>query len=526
MEKKILEIEDFSLSFKNENSKENSVLKNINITINEGESVGVVGPSGCGKSILSLACLNLLPRNAIFSGNIYFYNDIRKSVFNLNKKENQGYRGLFTSIIFQNPFSSLNPVYTCGYSLKESLIRTKKYSKKELKNICFNLLEEVGIKDVEKIYHSYPHQLSGGQLQRVLIASCLALSPKLIIADEPTTALDASIKKKILSLLFSIIKKRNISLIIISHDINIIKNYTYNTYILKNGVCIEKGKTKNILTSPKNNFTKNLILSKPIIGDKRKYLPSENTYEIINDKKIKRKEILLLENISFIIDNNKILNNITFNVLNGDCIGIVGESGSGKSTIAKIISGLINNYSGSFYFNGKKIIKKNNKIQLVFQESISSLTPNYKVGNLLYEVCLFFKYDKNKIKETILNFFKITNLEEDVYDKYPHQLSGGQKQRISIIRVLLTKPEIIIFDESLSALDIITQASILNLIKYLKLKYNLSIIFISHDLGSVSFLCNKIIVLKKGQIVDNIYTEDILNINNNNYTKRLINDTI
>jgi len=399
--KKVLEIVDLSISFKN-NVSEKKILNNINLFVKKGESVGVVGPSGCGKSILSLACLNLLPASASFSGDIFFYNKTKKSVFNLNKKEKLKYRGLFSSIIFQNPFSSLNPVYTCGYSIKESLLRFKKHSKNELKNICFDLLKEVNIKNIEAVYNSYPHQLSGGQLQRVLIASSLALSPKLIIADEPTTALDASIKKNILNLLFSIIKKRNISLIIISHDINVIKNYTDFLYVLKNGNIIENGKTNYLLKKPKHNFTKKLILCKPKIGEKRKFLPSINSYkEIINKKIIKHNKILSLKNVSYFIKNKNILNNISFNVFNNDCIGIVGESGSGKSTIVKIICGLINNYSGTINYG---INKKN--IQLVFQDSISSLTPNYKVGDLLYEVCLFFKYEKNKIKKTILIILK------------------------------------------------------------------------------------------------------------------------
>ena len=520
----VLEIKNFSVSFGSGFLKR-PVLNNINLLLKKGECVGVVGPSGCGKSLLSLACLNLLPKNCSFSGNIFFKN--KKSVFNLNKKETLKYRGLFSSIIFQNPFSSLNPVYKCGYSLKESLLRFNK-NIIDVENVCFDLLKEVGIKDFEKTYNSYPHQLSGGQLQRVLIACSLALSPKIILADEPTTALDASIKKNVLNTLYDIVKKRNISLIIISHDISVIKNYTEYLYIIKDGSIIEKGKTKDVFNDPKNVFTKKLISCKPKIGENRKILPALNSFNILKEKKVytKNKEVLLLKNISYKIKDKFILNNINFNVLKGDCIGLVGESGSGKSTIAKIICGLIKNYSGSILFNNKINTYNNKKIQLVFQDSLSCLTPNYKVGNLLKEVCNVFNYDKKNIKKTILNYFKIVNLKENVYDKYPHQLSGGQKQRIAIIRILLTKPELIVFDESLSALDIITQASILNLIKFLKLKYNISIIFISHDLGSVSFLCNKIIVLNNGNIVDNILSKNILNINNSDYTKNLINDTI
>ena len=523
----ILEVKNFSITF---GLNKKAVLSNINLSLKKGECIGIVGPSGCGKSILSLACLNLLPNNSSFSGDIFFKEKIKKSIFNLNKKDLLKYRGSFSSIIFQNPFSSLNPVYTCGYALKESLLKTGGFlNKKDLKNSCFSLLKEVGIKDFEKIYNSFPHQLSGGQLQRVLIACSLALSPKIILADEPTTALDASIKKNVLNTLYKIVKKRNVSLIIISHDISVIKNYTEYLYIIKDGFLIEKGKTKDVFNNPKNVFTKNLISCKPKIGEKRKILPALNSFNILNNNSnsnSNNKEVLLLKNISYKIKNKIILNNINFNIFKGDCIGIVGESGSGKSTIAKIICGLISNYNGSVFFNKKINNYNNNKIQLVFQDSLSCLTPNYKVGDLLKEVCNVFNYDNKNIKKTIFNYFKIVNLKENIYNKYPHQLSGGQKQRIAIIRILLTKPELIIFDESLSALDIITQANILNLIKFLKLKYNLSILFISHDLGSVSFLCNKIIVLNNGKIVDNILTKNLLNINNSNYTKNLINDTI
>jgi len=519
----VLEIKNFSVTF---DSTKKSVLNNINLSIKRGECVGLVGPSGCGKSILSLACLNLLPNNASFSGDIFFKENVKKSIFFLNKKDLLSYRGSFSSIIFQNPFSSLNPVYTCGYTLRESLLKSNSLlNKEDLKKACFSLLKEVGIKKIKKIYNSFPHQLSGGQLQRVLIASSLALSPKIILADEPTTALDASIKKNILKLLYSIIKKKNISLFIISHDINVIKNYTDYLYILKDGSIIDKGETKKIFINTKNDFTKQLILCKPKIGEKRKFLPVLNfKNDFKNDNIFKsNKIILLLKNVNYKINNNIILNNINFSVLEGDSLGIVGESGSGKSTIAKIICGLIKNYNGSILLKNE-LLKKN--IQLVFQDSISSLTPNYKVGKLLFEVCLVFNYNKKNIKNIILNFFKDVGLNNSVYDKYPHQLSGGQKQRISIIRILLTKPKLIIFDESLSALDILNQANILNLIKILKFKYKFSLIFISHDIGSVSFLCNKMIVLNKGIIVDNILTKNILNTNNSIYTKNLINDTI
>ena len=529
---KIIDIVDFSVSFDSE-KEEKKILKKINVCIKKGESVGIVGPSGCGKSLLSLACLNLLPKNAKFSGNIFFYkkNNIFSSVFDLKKKDILSYRGSFSSIVFQDPFSSLNPVYTCGYVLKESFLKHKKnLCLLKIKKLCFSLLKEVGLKDVEKIYKSYPHQLSGGQLQRVLIASSLALYPKVILADEPTTALDPSIKKEVLNLLYKVVKKRKISLVLISHDISVIKNYTDYIYILKDGYLVESGSTKKILNNPKKEFTKNLIFCKPLIGEKRKFLPVFNNnfkYKIKTVFYNNKKTVLSVNNVSYKIKNKEILNNISFSLFEGECLGLVGESGSGKSTIAKVISGLIKDFNGSIFFNNKKINnKKINKIQLVFQDSLSSLNPKYKVGDLLYEVCFFYKYTRKEIKKTILSFFKNVGLDNSIYNKYPHQLSGGQKQRISITRILLTKPDIIIFDESLSALDLITQANILNLIKFLKNKYKFSLIFISHDLGSISFLCDYLIVLNKGKIVDKLLVKNIKSKKNNIYTKQLINDTI
>ena len=531
----VLYIKNLSISFFEK--KEKKILNNFSYSFKKNTTTAIVGPSGSGKSLLSLACLNLLPKsNKIkVSGNIF----IKKNtcILGFKERENLSYRGVYSSIIFQDPFTSLNPVYTCGYQLKECLIKqSNTLNKKHLYLRCINLFSSTGLENPEKIYTSFPHQLSGGQLQRVLISFALAYKSKIIIADEITTALDPYIKNKILILLKKICNKNNISLFLISHDIDIVKNYSDEIIILKNGNIIEKGKTKIVFSKPKNIFTKSLIVCKPNIKENPFYLPYLKGGKILYKKPKKFKipssnSIIEIKNLSFFYKNFKCLNNINLKLNKNDIIGIIGRSGSGKSTLSDIISLNKNNFIGDFIYKSKnlnfynKIERKkiNKKIQLVFQNPDSSLNPKQSILNSLKEV-LYVNNIKNNILSKIKFYLKEVDLDLDILNKYPHELSGGQKQRVSITRILLSKPEIIIFDESVSALDINTQAHVLNLIKKIYLNNNISIIYISHDINTVSFLCNKIYVLKNGKIVDYFYNKDILNKERNIETKELINN--
>ena len=526
-----LNIKNLSISFL-ENSKEKIIINNLSYSFKKNITTAIVGPSGCGKSLLSLACLNLLPKtkNISISGNILINNNT--CVFSLNKSENLLYRGLYTSIIFQDPFTSLNPVYTCGYQLKECLIKKKKYTKKQLLEKCLLIFKSVELENPEKIYYSYPHELSGGQLQRVLISFALAFNSKIIIADEITTALDPYIKNKILVLLKKICKKYNISLFLISHDINIVKNYSDEILILRNGKIIESGKTSFILNNPKNIFTKSLIICKPLIKNNSFFLPFLKENKIIVENKIHfqkkiSKNIIELKNLTVSYKKFTALNNINIKIKENDIIGIIGKSGSGKTTLSNIISLINKNYLGNYYYkniNIKKLDIKNinKKIQIVFQNPDSSLNPKQKIIDCLKEILIInnIKYKKS----IIIDNLKKVDLDESILNKYPHQLSGGQKQRVSITRVLLSKPEIIIFDESVSSLDVNTQSYVLNLIKKIYIKYNYTIIYISHNISTVSFLCNKIYVLKNGTFIDKFLKEDILNKKRNNETLKLINN--
>ena len=529
----ILDIKNLSVSFF-ENGEEKKVLNNLSFSFKKNLTTAIVGPSGCGKSLLSLACINLLPKtnNISVSGNIF----IKKNtcIFNFSNNENLLYRGIYTSIIFQDPFTSLNPVYTCGYQLSECLIKkNKNLNKKKILEKCFYFFKEVKLENPEKIFNSYPHQLSGGQLQRVLISFALAFNSKIIIADEITTALDPYIKSKILILLKNLCKEKNISLLLISHDINLLKNYSDEILIINKGKIIEHGKTNYVLNNPKNIFTKSLIICKPLIINNPCFLPFLKKNKIIKEnnivfnKKIS-KNILELKKMSFYFKKEKVLNNINLKIKENDIIGIIGRSGSGKTTLSNIISLVYKNYYGDYFYKEKNIksydLKKiNKKIQIVFQNPDSSLNPKQKIIDCLKEILIINNKKLNDFS-IILKTLKKVDLNKSVLNKYPHQLSGGQKQRVCITRVLLSKPEIIIFDESVSALDINTQSHVLNLIKKLYINNNYTIIYISHDISTVSFLCNKIYVLRNGSIVDSFLKENILDNIRSSETKKLINN--
>ncbi len=530
-----LDIKNLSISFFEKNIKK-SVLSDFSFSFKKNITTAIVGPSGCGKSLLSLACLNLLPKtkNISVSGNIFIKK--KTCVLNLKKNENLLYRGVYTSIIFQDPFTSLNPVYTCGYQLKECFLKNSKINTKNIYKHCISVLKSVELENPEKVFNSYPHQLSGGQLQRVLISFSLAFNSKIIIADEITTALDPYVKNQILILLKKICKKNKISLLLISHDINIVKNYSDEILILKDGNILEFGKTSFVFQNPKNIFTKSLLVCKPLIKSNAFFLPFLKNNKIIKKKPISfkkniSKNIIELKNLSVNYKKFIALNNINFVLKQNDIIGIIGRSGSGKSTLSNIISLININYNGDFYYKGKnlknyskkEIININKKIQLVFQNPESSLNPKQKIIDCLKEV-LFINNKTLNSNKIILKYLKQVELNKDILNKYPHQLSGGQKQRISITRILLTDPEIIIFDESVSALDINTQAYVLNLIKKLYINNNYTIIYISHDISTVSFLCNKIYVLKNGHIVDYFLKENILDNKRSIETKKLINN--
>tara|TARA_Y100000589_G_scaffold87144_2_gene81220 strand:- start:11062 stop:12606 length:1545 start_codon:yes stop_codon:yes gene_type:complete len=510
--KKLLNINNLSVFLKN-----STLIKSASFELFRGDSVGLLGDSGVGKSVFSLFLLGLLnPSVFSISANnaSFFLDDFSFDFLTKRKKTWDFFRANYISLIFQDPSSSLNPTICCGQQVLEVFHKTKNPPKNK-KNAVIDLFKEVGFNDCEKVFFSYPHELSGGQKQRVVIAIALASNPSLIIADEPTTSLDPYAQKKILDLLLRIKKTRSIGVILISHNIELVKYFCDYIYVFSDYSFFKK--ESDIY---KNYFFNRSVFFKKILN--KNYIPLSHYKNITTNKKNTVKEICfsfknlkftyLKKNISFLA-----LNNISFLFNTYDILGVVGGSGSGKTTLGRIVSGIEKNFVCDSFFSLYNI---NTSSHMVYQDAFSSFNPKFTVGESVLEICKLYKSNFS-----VSFLFKLVELNDSFIKKYPHELSGGEKQRISIARVLASNPKIIVFDESLSALDTENQYSILNLIRALNKKLNITIVFISHDIFSVSFLCNKIIVLDNGKIVDNFKKEDIFNKNRSSFTKKLISDS-
>ncbi|MBL6648950.1 MAG: ABC transporter ATP-binding protein [Flavobacteriaceae bacterium] len=529
---KVLSVKNYSLKIDHKN-----VLSNISFELGKGEILGIVGESGSGKSLTALSILKLLNiRNSKSSGEIFFNGN---SISQLEESEIKKIRGNEISIVFQEPMSSLNPSMKCGHQISEIILNHEKISTASSKIKSLELIRKVKLSNPNKIYEKYPHELSGGQQQRIMIAIAIACKPKLLITDEPTTSLDSIVKNEILSLIKSLQSEFKMSVIFISHDLNLISKFVDNILILRNGKIVEKGRVKNIFKSPKNEYTLKLLSSNP---------PKKNRpYRLLNSNSIKtklistkqRKEnhkiiydqnpILEIKNISVSYANLTILNNISFDLFKGEVLGIVGESGSGKSTIAKCILGLIQLINGKILFSSENIFHIKNsifrkKIQLIFQDPYSSLNPEMSIGDSIVEPMIVHKIfsTKEEMKLKALALLSQVGLSESDYYKFPDQFSGGQRQRIVIARALVLNPEIIVCDESVSALDVSIQAEILNLLNDLKEKHNLTYIFISHDMSVIKYFTDRVIVLNKGNIIELNETDALFKSPKNDYTKALL----
>jgi len=516
-----------------------SILKNISFELKKNEILGIVGESGSGKSITALSIINLLnSKHVIKSGSINFNG---KSIDSLSFIDFEKIRGNEISIIFQEPMSSLNPSMKCGEQIIEVILNHESINKEKAKKRVFSLLEKVQLITPEIFYNKYPHQLSGGQQQRIMIAMAISCNPKVLIADEPTTSLDGIVKKEIINLLKSIQKDTKMSILFISHDLQLVSNIARNIMVLNKGKIEEMGSSKQIFNSPKKKYTKLLLNSRPPKNSRPKRLPTnENHFEesilitkqdrAKNHNKIyKSTPLLKVNNLEFSYNNVKILNNISFDLYKGESLGLIGESGSGKSTIAKSILNL-NNFSNGQIFYKEKNIKEINKkefrknIQLIFQDPFSSLNPEISIGKSIVEPMISHNLHKTiaESKEKAISLLEQVNLKNSDFNKFPHQFSGGQRQRIVIARALALNPKILICDESVSALDVSIQAQILNLLNNLKEKFSFTFLFISHDLSVVKYMTDRVIILNKG-VIEEINETDLLFSNpKKNYTKKLI----
>ena len=525
--------------------------KNVNIEVNKGEILGLVGESGSGKSTVGNAIINLIDEPGKVSSGSVILGDLN---IHENSESIIKYRGNKIGLIFQDPQTSLNPILTVGEQLIETIQTHLNLNKEESKNKSINLLKEVGIKDAEKRFNDYPHQFSGGMRQRVVISLALCCEPELLIADEPTTALDVSIQSQILDLIKKLTKERNLAVILITHDMGVIAETANRVAVMKSGNLVEIGETKKILTTPQQSYTKSLVSSVPptnkkisrfVIVEKNKK-NKENNIKILNrwtKKEITNQDLVQVKNLNksfddnFFTENSKnsvlAVNNVSFEIKEGESFGLVGESGSGKSTIAKMIVNLFKPSSGDIFFdntcitkikNRSELMKFRKQIQMIFQDPYSSLNGRLKVKDIIAEPITLHNpsISNSDLNNYVYDLLDSVEMSQKSADRYPHEFSGGQRQRISIARALATQPRLLVCDEPTSALDVSIQAQILNLLKDLQEQLNLTILFISHDLPVVRQMCDRIGVLKDGKLCEVSNTEDLFLNPSHEYTKELL----
>ena len=527
--------------------------KEINIEVNKGEILGLVGESGSGKSTVGNAIINLIDDPGKISNGSIILGDID---INHNQKNIENFRGKKVGLIFQDPQTSLNPILTIGEQLIETIQTHLDLSKDEAKKRSIELLKEVGIKDAENRFDNYPHQFSGGMRQRVVISLALCCEPELLIADEPTTALDVSIQSQILELIKRLTKERNLAVILITHDMGVIAETTNRVAVMKNGELVEIGKTKEILTHPKQPYTKSLVSSVPptnkkisrfVILNQTEEVKKQSNLKILSrwtKREINQKNLVSVKNLfktfddNFFSENSKnsimAVDDVSFSIQEGETFGLVGESGSGKSTIAKMIVNLYKPSSGDIYFDdvcitqikkNKEMLKFRKQIQMIFQDPYSSLNGRLKVKDIVAEPILLHNpsIKRSDLENYIFDLLQSVELSQSSAERYPHEFSGGQRQRISIARALATQPRLLVCDEPTSALDVSIQAQILNLLKDLQEQLNLTILFISHDLPVVRQMCDRIGVLRNGKLCEVSNSEKLFEKPEHEYTKELLN---
>ena len=539
--------------------------KDVEFTLERGEILGIVGESGSGKSTIANAIINLIdPPGEITSGSIKIDNDELRD----NEELIQEIRGKKIGFVFQDPQTSLNPLFKIKDQLIETIQTHLNLDYQDALKKSIQLLEEVGIDNAEKRIEDYPHQFSGGMRQRVVIALAISCEPDLIIADEPTTALDVSIQHQILELLKDLTKKRNLGVMIITHDMGVIAETTDKVIVMRHGLIVEQGDTKELLTNPKSNEARSLVISVPPTNKKidRFKLISPDGKEITSDSKNLTKDIIktwgarentnqkllelsgvtkifddksLVSNFSFGSKNEtaakvvKAVDNVSFELFEGETLGLVGESGSGKSTIAKIITGLVRPTNGEIFYNNLslynskrkyQIDKSRGQVQMIFQDPYSSLNPRFKVRDIISEPIRLFQKNisSSELTKNLYDLIDIVGMSRQSLDRYPHEFSGGQRQRISIARALATRPRLLICDEPTSALDVSIQAQVLNLLKDIQDELHLAMLFISHDLPVIRQMCNRIIVLKNGIVCETKESEMLFNNPEHPYTQELI----
>ncbi len=535
------------------------VVDSISFNLLKGMTLGLVGESGSGKSVTAMSILGLLGSNTELQGTILFE---EHNLVNLSNHDFRAIRGSKISMIFQEPMTSLNPVYSCGEQVAEVLKTHLKLKSMAAKQESIRLFKEVELPRPAEIFDSYPHQLSGGQRQRVMIAMALATNPEVLIADEPTTALDVTVQKTIVDLLIRLKRTRNMSMIFISHDLGLVHQIADEVLVMYQGQIVERGLTDTIFNNPSHPYTRGLLASRPIENQGLYKLPmmsdfmktdangqilaqTESIAEVrsrltnhpmtVNRRKdliYSQQPLLTIEHLSKQYKSVKAVNDVSFKIFPGETLGLVGESGCGKSTLGRSILRLIEPDQGRIFYRNENILHLSKrelrdmrkKMQLVFQDPYSSLNPKQTIGETILEPLQIFKLYTNDTlrKKKVLELLEKVQLLPEYYGRYPHEFSGGQRQRIGIARSLSLSPEFMVCDESVSALDVSIQAQIINLLISLRDEFKLTLLFISHDLSVIRFISDRILVMNQGKIEEEGSPDDIYFNPTSAYTKRLI----
>ena len=524
----LLEMKNLSVFFKGQKNSEFQAVKNVNLKLAEGEILGIVGESGSGKSVTALSILGSLPypkaRHSAESS-IIFEN---QELINISTAEFQKIRGNQIAFIFQEPMSSLNPLHKIGKQIAEAIkLHQKNLKKEDVKNKVLKLLRDVKIPNPEEKMNAYPFELSGGQRQRVMIAMAIANNPKILIADEPTTALDVTVQEQIIDLLLELKQKLNMAIIFISHNLRLVHKIADNIAVMHQGEVVEYGNSEQIFNKPRHDYTKKLISSNLLLN-----LHNKKENEIILKAENVKVSFPLKKNFfGTVVKELKAVDNLSFKLYEGQTLGIVGESGSGKTTLALSVVNLVKHY-GKIYIKNNEIFSEVNNfsrdLQVVFQDPYNSLNPRMNIAEIVGEglTVHFPQLDKKERTERVKQMLREVELSEDILLKYPHEFSGGQRQRIALARALIINPKIVILDEPTSALDVTVQAQVIGLLKNLQDKHKLSYIFISHDMNAVRAMSHQIMVMKDGKIVEYGPAEEIFNHPKRPYTKKLIKASI
>lgn len=517
----LLRVNNLEVAFPSEQGPK-SVVKGISFSLNHSEILGIVGESGSGKSITALTIMNLLSEDAIIMNGSIEY--LGKDLFTMEKDERRALMGGQISMIFQEPMSSLNPLQKVGVQVAEMLSKHSDYQKNECMEKTKEIFLEVGLKDVHDIIDHYPHELSGGMCQRIMIAMAIICKPKLMIADEPTTALDVTVQAQILNLIKKINQKYNTSVIFISHDLGVIEHICSSTLVMNQGEIVESGSIKDILYHPQKEYTKNLIKAVP--NCKTNWKEDLFVYNAESKDSVLTVEDL---NVYYLVrgkrlfggkEKKQILKQVSLYLQEGEILGIVGESGCGKSTLAKAIVGLIKEREGG-------IQAKGSSPQMVFQDPIGSINPAKTIGWVIEEpLRITGGFTKNEREKIVSDLVNQVGLQQEHLMRRVNDLSGGERQRVAIAIALVTNPKLIILDEPVSSLDVTIQAQILELLLQLREKYQLSYLFISHDLHVIHKMCDRICVMFKGEIVESALREDLFLKPQHPYTKLLLNSMI